>query len=88
MGGHRPHDCGAEEEIFALDMAACWLDEIPKFENFYAAAFVKWPLHSKTLTIKKKFIRWIANKSISAVEGISDFMGSKDWPSAHLRKGF
>lgn len=63
-------------------------NDIPKFENFYAAAFVKWPLPSKTSTVKEKFVQWVSNENISPIEKMADFMGEQRLAIGSPNEGF
>ncbi|WGS45218.1 SIR2 family protein [Burkholderia sp. JSH-S8] len=52
-------------------------NDVPKFENFYEAAFVKWPLPSRAPTAKVRFIRWLSGEQVKPLETMTDFMGEQ-----------
>ncbi|WP_028223507.1 SIR2 family NAD-dependent protein deacylase [Paraburkholderia oxyphila] len=50
-------------------------NDVPRFETFYDAAFISWPMPSEAPTAKARFSRWLCNEKVQPIERMSDGLG-------------
>jgi len=52
-------------------------NDIPRFEKFYEAAFISWPMPSGSPTGKEKFLQWLDKESMDPIEKMSNVTGEQ-----------